>query len=285
MQTTDTGTGAGARGERATGVSDAIAGTFEAGKAGLSRVADSATEAGKQRLDTGIGRAADQVEQVGEALGEAAGRLRSSDQLGGLAAYTGRLADALGQLAERIRTRSVDDLTVEARQAARNNPVLFLAGSVAVGFALTRILKAGRSAGEGSGEAEYEADESGYSGDDTAYAGGDSNYSTETRSPGYYADTGRMAASSGNADTPLSQASVPESNRGGLSSTPGSDSSATGGATGGVPPSQASAPESTHAAGSSSAAGDYAELPVDQRPPSAGSPFGASRPSPGGQHG
>ena len=284
MQTTDTGTGAGARGERATGVSEAIAGTFEAGKAGLSRVADSATEAGKQRLDTGIGRAADQVEQVGEALGEAAGRLRSSDQLGGLAAYTGRLADALGQLAERIRTRSVDDLTAEARQAARNNPVLFLAGSVAVGFALTRILKAGRTAGEGSGDAEYEAAESGYSGDDTAYAGGDSNYSTETRSPGYYADTGRTAASSGNADTPPSQASVPEASRGGLFSTPGSDSSTAGGGVD-VPPSQASVPESTHGAGSSSAAGDYAELPVDQRPPSAGSPFGDSRPSPGGQHG
>ena len=148
MPTTDTGTGAGARGERASGASETIASTFEAGKAGLSRVADSATEAGKQRLDTGIGRAADQVEQVGEALSEAAGRLRSSDQLGGLAAYTGRLADALGQLAERIRTRSVEDLTAEARQAARSNPVLFLAGSVAVGFALTRILKAGRTAGE-----------------------------------------------------------------------------------------------------------------------------------------
>ena len=51
MPITDTGTGAGAQGERASGASDKVASTLEAGKAGLSRVADSATEAGKQRLD------------------------------------------------------------------------------------------------------------------------------------------------------------------------------------------------------------------------------------------
>ena len=108
MPITDTGTGAGARSEQASGVSGKIASTLEAGKAGLSRVADSATEAGKQRLDASIFGAADHVEQVGDALSEAAVRLGSSDQLGGLAAYTGRLADALGELAEQIRTRSIE---------------------------------------------------------------------------------------------------------------------------------------------------------------------------------
>ena len=159
MQPTNSGTNAGANGERASGASHTVASAVEAGKASLSRVADSATEAGKQRLDAGIGRAADQVEQVGDALSEAAARLGSSDQLGGLAAYTGRLADSLGELAERIRTRSIEDLTADARQAARSNPVLFLAGSVAVGFALTRILKAGTTATEPGGDGEYAAGE------------------------------------------------------------------------------------------------------------------------------
>ena len=181
MPITDTGTGAGAQGERASGASDKVASTLEAGKAGLSRVADSATEAGKQRLDASIFGAADHVEQVGDALSEAAVRLGSSDQLGGLAAYTGRLADALGELAEQIRTRSIEDLTAEARRAARSNPVLFLAGSVAVGFALTRILKAGRTAGEPGGASEYAAvhrGDAGYSAGGAGHDGRDSGYST-----------------------------------------------------------------------------------------------------------
>ena len=231
MPITDTGTGAGAQSEQASGVSGKIASTLEAGKAGLSRVADSATEAGKQRLDASIFGAADHVEQVGDALSEAAVRLGSSDQLGGLAAYTGRLADALGELAEQIRTRSIEDLTAEARRAARSNPVLFLAGSVAVGFALTRILKAGRTAGEPGGASEYAAGhrgDAGYSAGGAGHDGRDSGYSTgdSGHDSGYSTgDSGResggashyagvRAGAGGHVGTQPSQASVPEASRG-----------------------------------------------------------------------
>ena len=290
MQTTNTGTGAGANGKRASGASDTIASTVEAGKAGLSRVADSATEAGKQRLDAGIGRAADQVEQVGDALSEAAVRLGSSDQLGGLAAYTGRLADALGELAERIRTRSIEDLTAEARQAARSNPVLFLAGSVAVGFALTRILKAGSTAIEPGGDAEYAADgAAGYSAGGAGYDGPDSGYSSgdsgrESGGASHY--SGVRGGSGGNVDMPPSQASVPEATRGaGVSGTSGTASTVAG-ATDSVtvPPSQASVPAATRGPTNlAGAAGEPADLPVDERLPSTSKTSGESRSPTGGQ--
>ena len=254
MQPTNSGTDAGARGERASGASENVASTVEARKAGLSGVADAAAEAGKQQLDARIGRAADQVEQVGDALSEAAGRLRSSDQLGGLAAYTGQLADSLGQLAERIRSRSIEDLTADARQAARSNPVLFLAGSVAVGFALSRILKAG-TAGEPAHDAEYAASDAG-------------------------------GGSGGNVDMPPSQASVPEATRGaGVSGTSGSASTVAG-ATDSVTvsPSQASVPAATRGPTNlAGAAGEPADLPVDERLPTTSKTSGESRSPMGGQ--
>ena len=292
MQPTNFGTNAGANGKRASGASDTVASAVEAGKASLSRVADSATEAGKQRLDAGIGRAADQVEQVGDALSEAAARLGSSDQLGGLAAYTGRLADALGELAERIRTRSIEDLTADARQAARSNPVLFLAGSVAVGFALTRILKAGSTAIEPGGDAEYAADgagDAGYSAGGAGYDGPDSGYSSgdsgrESGGASHY--SGVRGGSGGNVDMPPSQASVPEATRGaGVSGTSGTASTVAG-ATDSVtvPPSQASVPAATRGPTNlAGAAGEPADRPVDERLPTTSKTSGESRSPTGGQ--
>ena len=292
MPITDTGTGAGAQGERASGVTGKIASTLEAGKAGLSRVADSATEAGKQRLDASIFGAADQVEQVGDALSEAALRLESSDQLGGLAAYTGRLADALGELAEQIRTRSIEDLAAEARRAARSNPVLFLAGSVVVGFALMRILKAGRTAAEQGGGAEYAAGHpgdagyaaggAGYDGQDFGYSSGDSR--RESGGASHY--SGVRGGSGGNVDMPPSQASVPEATRGaGVSGASGSASTVAG-ATDSVtvPSSQASVPAATRGPTNlTGAAGEPADLPVDERLPTTSKTSGESRSPTGGQ--
>ena len=289
MQPTNFGTNAGANGKRASGASHTVASAVEAGKASLSRVADSATEAGKQRLDTGIGRAADQVEQVGDALSEAAARLGSSDQLGGLAAYTGRLADSLGELAERIRTRSIEDLTADARQAARSNPVLFLAGSVAVGFALTRILKAGTTASEPGGDGEYAAGDAGYSAGGAGYDGQDSGYSSgdsgrESGGASHY--SGVRGGSGGNVDMPPSQASVPEATRGaGVSGTSGSASTVAG-ATDSVtvPPSQASVPAATRGPTNlAGAAGEPADRPVDERLPTTSKTSGESRSPTGGQ--
>ncbi len=112
-----------------------------AGKGKLAELAESAASAGKAQLDTGLGQAAEQVEGVAKVIDETASRLRKENHEG-LAAYASQVAGSIENVANRLRHSSVDELATEARQLARSNPALFLLGSVAVGFGLTRFLKA-----------------------------------------------------------------------------------------------------------------------------------------------
>lgn len=112
-----------------------------AGKGKLADLAQTATSAGKAQLDSGLVKAADQVETLAHAMDDAASRLKEGDQEG-LASFATHIASSITTLADRLRDRSVDDLTRDARELAHKNPALFLAGSVAVGFGLTRFLKA-----------------------------------------------------------------------------------------------------------------------------------------------
>jgi hypothetical protein len=72
---------------------------------------------------------------------------RVSEELKGqnqesLAAYAGQLAGSMKNLADSLRQRNLDELVNDTQQLARSNPTLFLMGSVAVGIALSRFLKA-----------------------------------------------------------------------------------------------------------------------------------------------
>ena len=120
---------------------DRLKSEAEAGKGKLAELAESAASAGKAQLDSGLGQAAGQVEEVARVIDETASRLRSENHEG-LAAYASQVAGSIENVANRLRNSSVDELATEARQLARSNPALFLLGSVAVGFGLTRFLKA-----------------------------------------------------------------------------------------------------------------------------------------------
>ena len=120
---------------------DNLKSEMAAGKGKLSELADSAASAGKAQLDSGLGQAAGQVEGVAKVIDETADRLRK-DSHDGLASYATQIAGSIESVADRLRNSSVDELATEARQLARSNPALFLLGSVAVGFGLTRFLKA-----------------------------------------------------------------------------------------------------------------------------------------------
>jgi hypothetical protein len=52
------------------------------------------------------------------------------------------LSDRLRGLSRYVEDRKLDDLLGDARQLAQRNPGLFIAGGVALGFALSRFLKA-----------------------------------------------------------------------------------------------------------------------------------------------
>ncbi|MGV2835000.1 hypothetical protein, partial [Pseudomonas shirazensis] len=85
--------------------------------------------------------AADQLDSLQEGARSAASALRDNDTLG-ISHYLGQAAECIGTFAEQIRHESAEDLLHKGTRLARDNPGLFLAGSVAVGFALSRFLRA-----------------------------------------------------------------------------------------------------------------------------------------------
>ena len=56
--------------------------------------------------------------------------------------YVSDIAQSMVDLADNLRGKSVDELVGEVNRLARNNPGLFIAGSVALGFGLTRFARA-----------------------------------------------------------------------------------------------------------------------------------------------
>lgn len=94
-------------------------------------------EDGRQTLEQRKRSAADHISDVAQALERAASQLGEP-----LASYANRAAVGVGKFSTRLREGSIDDLLEDTRRLARRNPALFLAGGVAIGFALSRFIKA-----------------------------------------------------------------------------------------------------------------------------------------------
>jgi hypothetical protein len=112
------------------------------------KLKDKATQAaeqikarGKDQLEAGKKTAAAGIEQLAGALDQATESLERSEQQS-LAGYAQELAGSVRSFANNLRDRSVDDLFGETQTLARRNPALFFFGSVAVGIALSRFMKA-----------------------------------------------------------------------------------------------------------------------------------------------
>lgn len=93
--------------------------------------------------------ATDQIDSLAEGAQSAASALEGKDSLG-LSQYLGQLASGLSSFADQVKDQSAEQLLHKGAQLARDNPALFLAGSVAVGFGLSRFLKATASHGDES---------------------------------------------------------------------------------------------------------------------------------------
>jgi hypothetical protein len=107
---------------------------------------------GRDGLKQGKEAAADQTDTVADALRETADHL--GERNASLAEYAQRLSEGVARVADHVRHRSLDELAADVQTLARRNPAVFLVGSVAVGLALSRFMKA-RS--ERSGESESDA--------------------------------------------------------------------------------------------------------------------------------
>lgn len=93
--------------------------------------------------------AADQLDSLVEGAQSAASALEGKDSLG-ISQYLSQLASGLGSFADQVRDKSAEDLLHSGARLARENPALFLAGSVAIGLGLSRFLRASQDHSSGS---------------------------------------------------------------------------------------------------------------------------------------
>ena len=106
----------------------------------LSDTVQEAKQAGKEQLNTQKDKAAEQVQQLAGSI-ERAGATLEEEQPS-LASYTRQVATRLTSFSDNLRTRTVGELLKDTETLARHNPAVFLLGSVAVGVAVARFLKA-----------------------------------------------------------------------------------------------------------------------------------------------
>lgn len=118
----------------------------------------------KQRIEKGKRAAADQIEDIADALDVAGSRLDQTQPT--LANYASKLADGVDGLATRLREGNIEDLYRDARRFATDHPGMFLLGSAAAGLAIARFMKAEATGGEradmGASDFGAEAPESGF---------------------------------------------------------------------------------------------------------------------------
>lgn len=104
------------------------------------RFTDRLRSDGRQKIESTKRTAAQHVEGIALALDRAREVLEQREPA--LASYASQLASGVGNLATRLREASLEDLLEDTRELARRNPMMYLAGGVAAGFALARFLKA-----------------------------------------------------------------------------------------------------------------------------------------------
>lgn len=95
----------------------------------------------REQAEAGQNQLAEEADALSNAIDAAASNLDDHDREG-LARYARELSGHLATAAAQLEGRSVDDLANDARRLARNNPALFMLGSIAVGFGLSRFFKA-----------------------------------------------------------------------------------------------------------------------------------------------
>jgi len=100
----------------------------------------------RQQADEQFGQyrdtAADQIEALAQGTKSFVSELQDKDTLG-MSDYLVDMAESMSGLAGNLRGKSAEQLLHDGADLARNNPALFIAGSIALGFGLSRFLKAG----------------------------------------------------------------------------------------------------------------------------------------------
>ena len=97
-------------------------------------------------MDEYRGAAADTVDRFAQGVKAAASELDEGEGLGQLSGHINDLAGGMARLSQGLREKSADELMRDVNRIARDNPAMFIAGGVALGFTLTRLLRASSQA-------------------------------------------------------------------------------------------------------------------------------------------
>ena len=100
-----------------------------------------AREHGTEQFGSYRDSAAEQIENLAKTASAAAEELQDKDTLG-ISHYISDIAESLSAFASSMRGKSAEEMLQQAGRLARENPALFVTGSVAVGFGLSRFLRA-----------------------------------------------------------------------------------------------------------------------------------------------
>lgn len=107
------------------------------------RMGEQAKATGKARMQQARETGAASLDRLADSAEAAAARLREDD-VAHLSEYLGRLASGMHRFSGDLREKSGDEILRDIGRLARENPALFVTGSVAIGFGLGRFARASR---------------------------------------------------------------------------------------------------------------------------------------------
>ena len=140
---------------------------------GADDLADKARAEGQEQVQHYRNVAADKVDTLADSVKAAAAEMRDDD-VAQLSGHVSAMAQSLHRLSDGLREKSADQILHDVRRVARENPTLFIAGSIAIGFGIVRFERASAPQETASGErlpASTRAAHTRWTGDDSAVPG------------------------------------------------------------------------------------------------------------------
>lgn len=118
----------------------------ERAKSEAAQLASSAAETAKRKAQEAADRArdrtADRAEEIAAALDSTADDLETSASGEMISGYGHSMAELMRRFAGGLREQEIEEFAGQLAEFARRNPASFFAGSVALGFGMSRFLKA-----------------------------------------------------------------------------------------------------------------------------------------------
>jgi hypothetical protein len=142
----------------------------------------------EEKVEAGQHRIAEEADTLSDAIDAAAASFDEHDRQG-LARYTREMSSRLSEAAHHLEGRSIDQLADDAKRLARENPALFMLGSIAVGFGLSRFFKAS--------EKHQHRHQSDYEQNDYRQNYGDEGFGPDARSDNLAGGTGFSRSDNG----------------------------------------------------------------------------------------